>query len=151
MDRERRLDVGEGRDDDAPDPLHCIEGEQALVALGDHPHHRGLAAGPEGGAGGRGLLDGDQPVDDPAALHQEVVHRRIDAVDVGPEGGEVGGRGRRHGFTGRSGGKIRLTTARARRPGPPWRALREKALPSIDGATAKPYLFRPSKRNFWTL
>jgi hypothetical protein len=47
------------------------------ISAGDHAHHRGLAAGPEGRAGGGGLLDGDQPVDDPAAL----LRADIDRID----------------------------------------------------------------------
>ena len=64
MDGVGRLDIGEGRDDDPPDAFRRVEGQDALVTLGERPHHRGLAAGPEGGAGIGGLLHGDQPIDD---------------------------------------------------------------------------------------
>ena len=63
-------------------PSTVSSGQKPLVALGQRPHHRGLAAGPEGGAGFGGLLHGDQPVDDRAALHEEPVHRLVDAVDL---------------------------------------------------------------------
>ena len=88
MHRERRLDVGEGRDDDAPDALHGIERQNAFVAVDQAAHHVGLARGAEGGAGLLRLLDGDQPVNDLAAFHEEPMHRCIDAIDVAPQIGE---------------------------------------------------------------
>ena len=33
-------------------------------------------------------LDGDQAVDDPPALHQKLVHRRVNAIDVHTQVGE---------------------------------------------------------------
>ena len=49
----------------------------------DQPaHHLGLARRAEGRAGFLALLDRDQPVDDLAALHQELVHRLVDPVDL---------------------------------------------------------------------
>ena len=63
------------------------------MALGERPHHRGLAARSEGGAGFAGFLDGDQPVDDLAALHQQAVHRLVDAIDLLPQLGESRGGG----------------------------------------------------------
>ena len=45
-------------------------------------------AGPERRAGFLRLLDGDQAVDDLAALHQEAVHGLVDAVDLLPQVGE---------------------------------------------------------------
>ena len=35
-----RLDIGEGRDDDAPDALGRVEGQQALMPRGEAAHHR---------------------------------------------------------------------------------------------------------------
>ncbi len=64
------------------------------MALGERPHHRRLAPGPEGGAGFRRLLDRDQAVDDLAALHQQAMHRLVDAVDLLPQLGERGSGGR---------------------------------------------------------
>jgi hypothetical protein len=58
-------------------------GSQAL-------HHVGLAAGAEGRAGHLRLLDRDQRLDDLRALHQQAVHRRIDAVDLAAQVGERG-------------------------------------------------------------
>ena len=48
----------------------------------------GFARRAERGAGLLRLLHRDQPVDDLAALHQEAVHRLVDAVDVAPQIGE---------------------------------------------------------------
>ena len=81
------------------------------MALGEGAHHGGLAARPEGGAGFGGLLDGDQPVDDLAALHQQPVHGLVDAVDLGTQRAEVGGRGVSHG-----GGPIRVAPRRCMAP-----------------------------------
>ena len=44
-------------------------------------HHRRLARRPERRAAALAGLDGDQPVDDLAALDQQSVHRRVDAID----------------------------------------------------------------------
>ena len=102
MDGVAGLDIGEGADDHPPDALHRIERQEAPVTLGERPHHRGLASGTEGGAQARlgGLLGGDQPVDDGAALHEQPVHRLVDAVDLLAQIGKVGrgllgGHGRR--------------------------------------------------------
>ena len=95
MDCVRSLHIGEGRDDDAPDSLDRIEGQQAAMAFGKRPHHRGFATRPKGRAGIARFLDGDQRVDDPAALHQQAVHGLVDAVDLLPQSGQ--GRGRRGG------------------------------------------------------
>ena len=71
MHRERRLDIGEGGDDDAPDALDGIERQDAFVPLDQPPHHLGLARRAEGGAAVFcAALDRDQPVDDLAALDQ---------------------------------------------------------------------------------
>ena len=88
MDRIIRLNIGEGRDDDAPDALDRVERQQAAMALGERAHHRGLARRPEGRAAALARLDRDQPVDDPAALHQQFVHRRVDPVDLDAEIGK---------------------------------------------------------------
>ena len=94
MHGKRRLHVGEGRDDDAPDALGRVERQNAFVALDQPAHHLGLARRAEGRAGFLALLDRDQPVDDLAALHQELVHRLVDPVDllaqIAQRGGSVG-------------------------------------------------------------
>ncbi len=79
------LHVGEGRDDDAPDALDRVERQPAAVTLRDVAHHGGLAIGPERRASARPGLDGDQAVDDGAALDQALVHRGVDAIDLDPE------------------------------------------------------------------
>ena len=86
--RERRLHIGEGRDDDAPDALDRVEREAAVVALHQPAHHVGLARRAKRRAGFLGLLHRDQAVDDLAALDQERVHRLVDAVDVAAQIGE---------------------------------------------------------------
>ena len=48
----------------------------------------GLARRAEGGAGFLRALDRDQAVDDLAALHQQRVHRLVDAVDLGAQIGK---------------------------------------------------------------
>ena len=91
------LHEGEGRDDDAPDALHRVERQQAVVALDQRAHHLRLAVGPKGAAAARPgtlrPLDLDQPVDDLAALHQKAVHGEIDAVDLAAQLCERVGRG----------------------------------------------------------
>ena len=75
MHRERRLHIGEGRDDDAPDALGGVERQDAVMALDQPAHHVGLAR--RAGRPSRSpavLLDRDQAVDDLAALHQQAVH-----------------------------------------------------------------------------
>ena len=74
MHGERRLHIGEGRNDDPPDALGGIERQVAVMALDQPPHHVGLARRAKGGAGFFGLLHRDQTVDDLAALDQELVH-----------------------------------------------------------------------------
>ena len=57
----------------------------------DQPaHHLGFARGPESRAGLLAALDRDQPVDDLAALHQELVHRLVDTVDLLAQVGQRG-------------------------------------------------------------
>ncbi len=82
---ERRLHIGEGRDQDAPDALDRIEGQNPTVALDQPAHHLGLARGPEGGARFLRALDLDQAVDDLAALDQARVQFRVDAIDLGAQ------------------------------------------------------------------
>ena len=94
MHRIGRLHMREGRDDDAPDALHRVERQDAVMALDQPAHHRGLAGGPERGAGILRLLDLDQGVDDLAALDQELVHALVDAVDFVAQIGERGLGGR---------------------------------------------------------
>ena len=79
MHRERRLHVGEGRDDDAPDALDGVERQDAAMALDQPAHHVGLARRAERGADFLGLLHLDQPVDDVAARHQQAVDLLVDA------------------------------------------------------------------------
>ena len=57
MHRERRLDIGEGRDDDAPDALDGVERQDAAMALHQPAHHVGLARRTERRADLLGLLD----------------------------------------------------------------------------------------------
>ena len=90
MHRERRLHIGEGRDNDAPDALGGVERQVAVMALHQPPHHVGLARRAERRAGFLGLLDRDQAVDDFAALNQERVHGLIDAIDLAPQIGKRG-------------------------------------------------------------
>ena len=82
MHGERRLHIGEGRDDDAPDALGGVERQDAVMALHQPAHHVGLARRAERRAGFLRLLDRDQAVDDLAALHQQPVHGLVDAVDL---------------------------------------------------------------------
>ncbi len=79
------LHVSERRDDDAPDAFDRVERQPAAVALRDVAHHGGLAIGPERRASARPGFDGDQAVDDGAALDQALVHGGIDAIDLDPE------------------------------------------------------------------
>ncbi len=88
MHRERRLHVGEGRNDDAPDALDGVERQVAVMAFDQTAHHLGLAGGPEGGAGLLRFLHRDQGVDGFAALHQQRMHGRVDAVELAPQIGE---------------------------------------------------------------
>jgi hypothetical protein len=88
MNGERRLHIGEGRDDDPPDAFGGVERQDAGVAIDQAAHHLGLARGAEGGARLLCLLHRDQAIDDLAALHQEGVHRLIDAIDFLPQIGK---------------------------------------------------------------
>jgi len=81
MHGKRRLHIGEGRDDDAPDALDRVEGQDAAMTLDQAPHHVGLAGRAKRRAHFLGLLHLDQAIDDIAALHQQAVHAFIDAVD----------------------------------------------------------------------
>ena len=90
MDGKRRLNIGEGRDDDPPDALDGIERQIAVMALDQAAHHLGLAGGPEGGAGFLALFDRDQRIDNLAALDQELMHVFVDAVDLDPQIGQRG-------------------------------------------------------------
>ena len=58
--RKRRLHIGEGRDDDAPDALGGIERQVAVMALHQAAHHVGFARGAERRADFLGLLHRDQ-------------------------------------------------------------------------------------------
>ena len=48
-------------------------------------HHVRFAAWPERRSAALPRLGFDQPVDDLAALHQQLVHDRVDAVDLNPQ------------------------------------------------------------------
>ena len=87
---ERRLHIGEGRDDHPPDALGGIEWQDAVVALDQAPHHLGLARRTEGGARLGDAFDLDQPGNDLAPLHEQPVHLAIDAVDIGAQLGKRG-------------------------------------------------------------
>ena len=97
MHRERRLDVSERRDDDAPDAFDGVERQDAAMALHQAAHHVGLARRTESRAHLLGVLHLDQPVDDVAALHQQAVHLRIDRIDLLAQ---IGKRRRRRGRLG---------------------------------------------------
>jgi hypothetical protein len=82
MHRERRLNVSESRNDHPPDALDGVDRQDAAMALHQTAHHVGLARRPEGRADLLGLFHRNQPVDDVAALHQQGVNLRVDAVDL---------------------------------------------------------------------
>src|SRR3954470_13573367 len=88
MQRERRLHIGESRDDNAPNTLRGIERQNTLMAVDQASHHLSFARRPERGPALLRLLHGDEAVDDLAALHQQVMHRSIDAVDLAPQIGK---------------------------------------------------------------
>ena len=81
MHRKWRLDVSESRDDDAPDALDGVEGQDAAMALDQPAHHVGLARGAKGRADLLCLLHLNQAIDDVAARHQQAVDLRVDGVD----------------------------------------------------------------------
>jgi hypothetical protein len=81
MHRKRRLDVSESRDDDTPDALDGVEGQDATMALDQPAHHVGLARRAKGRADLLCLLHLDQAIDDIAARHQQAVDLRVDGVD----------------------------------------------------------------------
>ena len=85
MEPERRLDIGEGRDDHPQDALCGVERENATMTGDQPPHHLRLARRPECGTHLRRSLDRDETADDLAALDQEAVHGLVDAVDLGAE------------------------------------------------------------------
>ena len=60
------------------------------MAVDQPSHHLRFARGAECGAGFLRLLRGNEAIDDLAALHQEAVHRLVDAVDFAPQIGERG-------------------------------------------------------------
>src|SRR5271165_7251968 len=84
----RRLHIGEGRDDDPPDALDRVQRQQPAVPLHDRPHHRRLASRSERRAATLLRLDLDQLINDPPALDQELVHRRVDSVDLAAQVGQ---------------------------------------------------------------
>ena len=92
-----RLHVGEGRDDDPPDPLDGVERQDPFVPRDDAAHHLGLARRPERRAAALACLDGDQAIDDLAALDQARVEIAVDPVDLVAQRLEAGGRRLRFG------------------------------------------------------
>ena len=70
-------------------PSTVSSGRRPRVPLGDPAHHLGLATRAEGRAAALPGLDGDELVDDAAALDQQPVHAGVDAVDLDPEGFEL--------------------------------------------------------------
>ena len=52
------------------------------MALDERPHHLRLAIRAEGANPALRALDLDQPMDDLPALHQQPMHRQIDAVYI---------------------------------------------------------------------
>src|SRR5262249_38290585 len=67
-----------------------VERQNAAMTLDQAPHHLGLARGAERGACFLALLRRDEPVDDFAALHQQPMHRLVDAVDLPAQLGKRG-------------------------------------------------------------
>ena len=51
-------------------------------------HHVGFAGGPERGAALLRLLHSDELIDDVAPLHEQPMHRLVDAIDLAPQLGE---------------------------------------------------------------
>jgi hypothetical protein len=93
----RCLHIGEGRNDDAPDALGGVERQDAAMALDQpasscRPRARAGTAEPDSAV----LLGGDQRIDDLAALHQQAMHRFIDAIDLAAQVGERGRSSLRH-------------------------------------------------------
>ncbi len=82
MDAVIRLHIGERRDDDAPNALDRVERQKTAMALDQAPHHLGFAPGPESRAAALARFDGDQPIDDLAALHQAVMQIKVDPIDL---------------------------------------------------------------------
>ena len=85
---ERRLHIGKGGNDDAPNAFRGVERENALVGLHQPSHHLGFARWSEGRTCLQRLLHFDQTIDDLAALHQQVMHRLIKAIYLLPQSWE---------------------------------------------------------------
>jgi len=60
--------------------LSTVSSGSSLMAGDEGPHHVGLAARPERQAAALPRLGFDEPMDDLAALHQQLVKRRVDAI-----------------------------------------------------------------------
>src|SRR5512146_2052775 len=83
MHGEGRLHICKGGDDYAPNALYRIKWQDAFVPSNQPSHHLRFARGPEGRCAGiLASLDGDQSVDNFAALDQKLVHSLIDAIDL---------------------------------------------------------------------
>ena len=87
-DAERALEGGHAADELAPHEGEACGGEVAVVAGEEAAEDRGLAAGADGGA----ALDAQRADagDDLGALDEGVVDVVVDAVELGPEGRQVG-------------------------------------------------------------
>ena len=89
MDAVGRLDIGESRDDDAPDALDGVERQKTPMALDKRAHHRGFPRRAKRRAAALPRLDLDQTVDDagpaPSAARASL---RINSVDLDAQIGE---------------------------------------------------------------
>ena len=77
-----RLNIGEGGNDHPPDALDGVERQKAPMPLDKRAHHRGFPRGAKRRTPALTGLDLDQSVDDAPSLHQELVHLRVDPVDL---------------------------------------------------------------------
>src|SRR6185437_3303496 len=81
VDRERRLHESKCRYDHPPDAFDGIERQDSLMSLYQPPHHLGFARRAESRCARiLASLDGNETIDDLAALDQKLVHRLINAV-----------------------------------------------------------------------
>ena len=83
-----RLDIGESRNDHPPDAFDGIERQTTPMPLDDRAHHRGFPRGTKRRTPSLTGLDLDQLVNDAPSLDEELVHLRVDAIDLDSEIGE---------------------------------------------------------------
>jgi hypothetical protein len=88
-----RLHEGESRNNNAPNSFDGVERQKPAMPLDKAAHHLRLAARPERRAAPLPRFDGDQSINDFAALHEATMNVEIDAIDLLPECGEVDGFG----------------------------------------------------------